>query len=59
MGRSVVWHVMIYLGNRTVIGACDIAGEVAVRPMEYEAAHGAWKWQLINKPFRSLELRSP
>lgn len=56
--RDVVWHVMLYRGTATVIGACDIAGEVTVRPMEYAADLGDRQWRLIAAPpFRALALR--
>ena len=56
--RDVVWHVMLYRGTATVIGACDIAGEVTVRPLEYAADLGDRQWRLITPPpFRSLILR--
>lgn len=57
-GHDVVWHVMIYSGPGSVIGACDIAGEVTTRPIEYESGLGDRRWKLIDKPtFRALELR--
>ena len=38
-----------------MIGACDLAGDVTVRPLEYEDHHGDRQWQLITAPF--LEMR--
>lgn len=59
MGRAVVWHVMIYLGNGEVIGADNIAGKVVIRPIEYEAALGDRQWRFIDPPpFRMLQLRT-
>jgi len=56
--RDVVWHVMLYRGTASVIGACDIAGEVTVRPMEYAADLGDRQWRLIETPpFRALTVR--
>jgi cell wall-associated NlpC family hydrolase len=56
--RDVVWHVMLYRGTGSVIGACDIAGEVMVRPMEYTADLGDRQWRLIETPpFRTLTVR--
>lgn len=44
--HGVLWHVMLYAGNGTVIGACDVAGAVVVRPIIYEEelGHRQWKW---------------
>jgi hypothetical protein len=48
---------MLYAGNALVIGACDIAGSVVERPIDYEAEHGALRWSLAGaRPFRRLEL---
>ena len=56
--RDVVWHVMIYARGGDVIGACDVVGEVTVRPMEYEPSLGARKWNLVEPPpFRALIVR--
>ena len=60
VGHDEIWHVMIYVGNGDVIGACDIAGEVVVRPIDYEAAHGPRRWtrgEDPNGPYRALEVR--
>jgi len=55
--HDVVWHVMIYAGNAQVVGACDLAGRVVVRPLEYEPEHGDRRWHLIEAPaFRALRL---
>jgi hypothetical protein len=43
-------HVMLYLGNGNVIGACDIEGRVATRPVDYESSLGARQWQFIDPP---------
>lgn len=57
-GHDVIWHVMLYLGAGMVIGACDIAGEVTIRPLDYEAELGDRHWKLIDPPaFRVLEPR--
>lgn len=61
-GRSIVWHVMIYAGNGGVIGACNIAGTVTKRAIEYEPQLGPARWRLIDheiepaQPFRSLRI---
>jgi len=52
------WNVMLYVGNGLVIGACDIAGAVTSRPIDY----GAQRWRLIDdpvSPFRTLKLQTP
>lgn len=55
---DVVWHVMLYCGVGSVIGACDIAGAVTVRPMEYQPALGHRQWRYVEPtPFRTLNLR--
>ena len=57
--RDVVRHVMVYAGNATVVGACDVAGHVVVRPIEYEAKLAARRWNLISTPpFRALRVIS-
>lgn len=51
---SVEWHTMIYAGVASVIGACDIAGAVIMRSIEYESCFG---WRLLEAaPFHSLTL---
>ena len=58
--RDVVWHVMIYRGVGNVIGACDIAGVVTHRPIEYEASWADRQWRLVElSPFRTLVERNP
>lgn len=57
--RSVAWHVMIYAGNGDVIGACDIARRVIVRPMLYERSLGVRQWHLIEpSSYRALRVIS-
>lgn len=57
--RDVVWHVMLYAGNSTVIGACDVAGRVVQRPLEYERELASRQWRLIASPsFRALRIVS-
>lgn len=54
---NVVWHVMLYCGSGRVIGACDLAGAVTVRPMDYEPSWGDRQWRLAEPPpFRALAL---
>lgn len=58
-GYDALWHVMIYAGNGMAIGACDIAGEVTLRPLDYEAKLGRRRWHFVelpSAPFRCLEL---
>lgn len=55
--RDVLWHVMFYAGVGDVIGACDVAGEVTVRGMEYELSLGVRQWSLAEPPFRALVVR--
>jgi hypothetical protein len=56
--QSPVFHVMIVVDKDTVVGACDLAGEVKELPLHYEA-----RWHLIPKssdsptPYRRLQLR--
>jgi hypothetical protein len=51
------WHVMLYAGNASVIGPCDIAGNVVERALDYELKHGARRWSFAgDRPFRRLEL---
>jgi cell wall-associated NlpC family hydrolase len=58
----LVWHVMIFIGNNTVLGACDLAGVVVERSIVYERRWGAQRWLRIAKPvippqpFRRMEL---
>jgi cell wall-associated NlpC family hydrolase len=55
--RDFVWHVMIYAGTGLVIGACDLAGTVVIRPLEYEAAYGHRQWLVVEEPsFRVLSI---
>ena len=54
--RSDQRHVMLYLGSGLVIGACDIAGEVTIRPFEYESSLGDRQWKLVATPFRLLSV---
>lgn len=57
MGHDVVWHVMLYLGNGSVIGACDVAGAVAIRPIDYEASLGSRQWKFARpSPFRMISV---
>jgi len=57
-------HVMIYVGNGVVVGACDIAGGVVSRPIAYEPRLGARCWIRVSTrhsplaPYRRLELRT-
>ena len=59
----LVWHVMIFVGNSTVIGACDLADVVVERPIAYEPRWGARRWWRIDEPivppapYRRMELR--
>jgi len=65
-----VWHVMMFVGRDritgrdTVVGACDLAGRVEVRPIVYEQHWGARRWRRIGEgidppaPFRRLALRT-
>jgi cell wall-associated NlpC family hydrolase len=56
--RDAVWHVMFYRGVGRVIGACDLAGAVTVRPMEYEESWADRQWRLVDPlPFRMLSLK--
>lgn len=58
IGHQIVWHVMIYVGNGQVIGACDIARGVTIRAWEYEHDLAKRRWHLIAPPpFRTLVLR--
>lgn len=55
---DVVWHVMMYCGVGRVIGACDIAGAVTVRSMEYEPRLANRQWRAVEPtPFRALAIR--
>jgi len=57
-----VWHVMIFIGNSTVIGTSKLDGKVVVRPLHYNDG-GQQRWDLVNAstdsptPYRRLELR--
>lgn len=58
VGHQLVWHVMIYAGTGQVIGACDIAGHVTLRPWEYERDFGKRRWHVIAPPpYRVLVVR--
>lgn len=57
LGHQIVWHVMLYIGSGHVIGACDITGRVAIRPMTYEDKLGPRRWQPVTPPFRALKLK--
>lgn len=51
-------HLMLYAGSGRVIGACDIAGCVTIRSIDYEATLNERQWTLVEPPsFRVLELR--
>jgi len=56
-GELMAWHVMIYYGCGRVIGACDLAGCVVVRELEYGREYGERQWHLATPPFRMLEVR--
>lgn len=57
--RDLVWHVMLYAGNGMVVGACDVAGRVVQRPLEYEPELESRRWTLIAAPsFRALRMVS-
>lgn len=56
LGHQSVWHVMLYLGSGQVIGACDVAGKVTIRPLIYEFELGRRQWSLTTPPFRLLRL---
>jgi hypothetical protein len=50
-------HVMLYLGNGLVIGACNVAGSVTIRSIEYERDEHGNRWTLVDPPaFRVLDL---
>jgi hypothetical protein len=57
----LAWHVMLAVGAGEVIGACDLASRVVVRPMVYEGGRTD-RWRLIDDlidpavAFRRLEL---
>jgi len=59
----LVWHLMIFVGNSTVVGACDLADGVVERSIVYERRWGARRWWRIDKPvvppepYRRMELR--
>ena len=66
----LVWHVMIFVGRNkvtgrhTVLGACDLAGRVELRPIVYEPHWGPRRWRRIDRritppaPYRRIELRA-
>lgn len=55
--HDVVWHVMLYVGNGSVIGACDVAGAVVIRPIEYETSLGSRQWKFAGaSPFRMISV---
>lgn len=57
-GYDVLWHVMLYVGNGQVLGACDVAGQVVARPLDSEVSLGRRQWRLIAAPpFRLLQLK--
>jgi hypothetical protein len=56
-GEALTWHVMICCGSGQVIGACDLAGCVALRDLEYGPEHGERQWHLASPPYRTLRLR--
>jgi cell wall-associated NlpC family hydrolase len=59
-----VWHVMIFVGSGTVVGACDLAGVVVKRPIAYEEHWRGRRWirratqRSPLAPYRRLELRT-
>jgi cell wall-associated NlpC family hydrolase len=59
-----VWHVMIFVGSGTVVGACDLAAVVVKRSIAYEERWGARRWIRVSTrrsplaPYRRLELRT-
>jgi cell wall-associated NlpC family hydrolase len=64
-GYDALWHVMLYAGNGEVIGACDLAGAVVVRPIAYDESLGRRRWRFVldegdaPSPYRVLELAQP
>ena len=61
-----LWHVMIFVGSGTVVGACDLADAVTERALLYDT-ESRWdvrRWRLIaapvvpSAPYRRLQLRS-
>jgi hypothetical protein len=43
-------HVMMYVGNGQVVGACDVAGRIIARPLDYESNLGPRQWHIIDPP---------